>query len=229
MSLDILYRDNHLLVVVKPAGLLSQADATGDSDLLSEAKAYLKRACHRPGNVYLGLVHRLDRPVSGVMVLARTSKAASRLSAQFRDGTVRKEYLALVAGLCTGSGTCVDYLVRQNQTTHVTGSDRPGAKRAELSWQSLDSTAQASLLLVRLHTGRSHQIRAQLAHRGLPLLGDKRYGAAGAFDGRNLALHCYRPEYSHSVTQESCWHPAPPSRTWRGHFDSAVAAQLAEA
>jgi 23S rRNA pseudouridine1911/1915/1917 synthase len=227
MNFDILYLDNHLLVVRKPAGLLSQADATGDTDLLTEAKTYLKNTFSRPGNVYLGLVHRLDRPVSGVMVLARTSKAAARLSEQFRMGSVIKEYLALVEGVCAGEGSCVDYVVRENQHTLIGGPDFPGARRAALSWQALGQTGNLSLLTVRLQTGRPHQIRAQLAHRGLPILGDKRYGASGEFDGRNLALHCYLLEFLHPVGKNTCRHTAAPPPAWRGYFDTVIASLTA--
>jgi RluA family pseudouridine synthase len=222
MMFDVLYLDNHLLVVYKPPGLLVQEDRTGDPDLLTLGKAYLKEKFDKPGNVFLGLVHRLDRPASGVMVLARTSKAAARLSKQFRERTPEKRYLALIVGAVGGSGTCIDHLAKVDRHVHVVEADHPKAKRAVLQWRSLGSRDGLSLLDVRLKTGRAHQIRVQLAHQGWPILGDFRYGAEQELDGRNLALHCYHLAITHPTRRERMAWQAPPPDVWSAHLDPAL-------
>ncbi len=226
MQFDVLYLDNHLLVVHKPAGLLVQEDHTGDPDLLTLGKAYLKEEFDKPGNVFLGLVHRLDRPVSGVVVLARTSKAASRLSDQFRRRSPDKRYLALVEGRLTGQGTREDWLAKIDRHVRIVKPDHPQGKRAELRWQALASdrtkSGSVSLVEVELLTGRAHQIRVQLAALGHPILGDLRYGAECAFDGRNLALHSYRLQIEHPTKRESMSFSALPPSTWHGYFDAII-------
>jgi len=222
VSLDVLYLDNHLLVVNKPAGLLAQADRTGDPDLLSLARAYLKEKLHRPGQGFVGLVHRLDRPASGVMVLACTSKAASRLSDQFRRKLPQKRYLAIVEGACRGEGTRVDYLVKEDQKVRVVRSSHPRAQYAELSWRALAQRGGLSLLEIDLKTGRAHQIRVQLARMGFPILGDFRYGAKRELDGQNLALHCHYLALEHPVTKEPMHWTAPPPPSWKGLFSVEV-------
>ncbi len=228
MSLDVLYLDNHLLVVNKPAGMLSQGDETGDASLLEVGKALLKERFGKPGNVYLALVHRLDRPVSGVMVLARTSKAAARLSEQFRARVPQKRYLAVVEGACEGEGTCVDFLVKEDRRVRVVEAGYPKAKRAVLRWRAVAVRDGLSLLDVTLETGRPHQVRVQLAHRGWPLLGDFRYGARRRLDGRNLALHCYRLTLEHPTRREPMTWTAPPPASWKGLFDREIEARRAE-
>jgi len=214
MQYPILYEDNHLLVVAKPAGLLVQADATGDPDLLSLLKAYLKRKYHKPGAVYLGLVHRLDRPVSGVMVFARTSKSASRLSSQFRRHTVTKRYVSLVEGSLEGSDQWSDHLVKNGRNSCVVGRGHPKAKQAQLAWRSVAHQDGLSLVDIELTTGRPHQIRVQFAHRKFPLWGDLRYRASREFDGRNLALHCYGLGLRHPIGERPmAWVQRPPA-TW---------------
>jgi RluA family pseudouridine synthase len=192
-----IYEDNHLLVVDKPPGLLSQADRTGDQDVLTLWKQYVKKKYDKPGAVYLGLVHRLDRPVSGLMVLARTSKAAARLSLQFKQRTVRKEYLAIVEARPSTSGTLTDYLIKENRRVRIATHSEDGSKVAELDLSVFDSVGKETLVGLRLHTGRSHQIRVQLASRGCPILGDMKYGAQKELDGRNLALHSFRLAFEH--------------------------------
>ena len=195
-----LFEDNHLLTLNKPAGLLSQADITGDLDLVTLARGYLKKKYNKPGNVYIGLVHRLDRPASGAMVLARTSKAARRLSQAFRDRQIRKEYIVVVEGLIEGSGVMEDYLRKEAGRTHVVQDERSG-KYASLRWRALNSDGNFSSVRVELITGRAHQIRGQFAARGFPVLGDVRYGARDRFDGRNIALHCSCLTFNHPVAR----------------------------
>lgn len=214
MQLRILYEDNHVLGIDKPAGLLSQEDRTGDPTVGALGKAYLREAYSKPGNVFLAPVHRLDRPASGAMVLARTSKAARRLSAAFRARQVEKRYLALATGVLEGTGTWEDYLVKESRHVRVVNPGYPAAKHALLRWKACGFEHGTSLLDISMHTGRSHQIRAQLAHRGLPLLGDMRYGAKRLFDGRNLALHCYYLSAPHPVREQPLTLVAPLPACW---------------
>ncbi|MEM6783122.1 MAG: RNA pseudouridine synthase [Bacteroidota bacterium] len=222
MPFEVLFLDNHLLVVVKPAGLLAQADHTGDADLLTLGKAFLKDRFDKPGNVFLGLVHRLDRPVSGVMVLARTSKAASRLSQQFRDRTPTKRYLALVEGTPPGSsGERVDFLAKtytpgRGTRVEVVPPDHPDGKRAALRWQVLASERGRSLVEIQLLTGRAHQIRVQLAALGTPIVGDLRYGARMEHAGQHLTLHSYALAFEHPVRRDARRFTARPPATWTG-------------
>lgn len=222
MMPEVLFCDNHLLVVCKPAGLPAQQDRTNDPDLLSLLKDYLKQRFEKPGKVYLGLVHRLDRPASGVMVFARTSKAAARLSGQFREGTPRKRYIALVEGSESGQGRCRDYLVKENETVRIVGEGYPQARHAELVWQARATRDGLSLVDIDLLTGRPHQIRVQLASRGLHILGDLRYGSRREFDGRNLALHSYRLGLEHPVLKTPAAWTALPPESWRGFFPAEI-------
>ncbi|GAB5535164.1 MAG: RluA family pseudouridine synthase [Rubricoccaceae bacterium] len=234
---DVLYLDNHLLVVDKPAGMLSQEDRTGDLDVVTWAKAEIKQRFDKPGNVFIGLVHRLDRPVSGVMVLARTSKAAGRLSDQFRRRAIDKRYLAVVEGSLQGGGEAVDWLVKgKGGTVRRVPPNTDGAKEARLRWRPLAdadlrfaSTAQHTLVEVELMTGRAHQIRVQLSGMGTPIVGDLRYGASGPLgDGRGIALHAVRLTLDHPTRKEPMtWVSAPPSR-WRGLLDAEVARAVAD-
>ena len=220
--MDVLYTDNHLLVVVKPAGVLSQADRTGDDDLLTLGKHYIKQEFSKPGNVFLGLVHRLDRPVSGVIVFARTSKAAERLSRAFRDRTVEKRYVAVVEGRLAGQGEREDWLVKENERVSRVEASHPGAKQAALRWKSLGNDEDRSLVELDLVTGRPHQVRIQLAALGHPILGDLRYGAKNEFDGRNLALHSYRLGFEHPVRKEPMRFAAKPPASWAGFFEHEI-------
>jgi len=224
-----LYLDNHLLVVDKPAGLLAQADRTGDPDLVSLAKAYLKERFDKPGNVFVGLVHRLDRPTSGVVVLARTSKAAGRLSDQFRSRDTEKRYLAVVAGQLADAGEAVDGIDKgEGGSVAVVPEGTPGSQRAALRWRTLARDGRQSLVEVELLTGRKHQIRAQLAARGAPVLGDFRYGNQTPFaDGHGIALHAYRLTLQHPTRREPMTFSAPPPASWTGLFEDAVAEALA--
>jgi 23S rRNA pseudouridine1911/1915/1917 synthase len=185
----VFHEDNHLLALYKPAGLLAQGDHTEAPNLLDLAKLWVKERHHKPGRVFLGLVHRLDRPVSGVMLFARTSKAASRLSAQFRDGSTQKVYLAVVEGKPNRrSGTLSHHIERRGRWCGIVPSATRHSREAHLHFQVIDSTAKRSLLQVALITGRKHQIRLQLAHTGHPLVGDIRYGARSPLASRQIAL-----------------------------------------
>ena len=218
MNLKIIYLDNHLLTLTKPAGMLSQADETGDLDLLTLAKKYIKDRFQKPGNVYLGLVHRLDRPVSGLMVFARTSKAAARLSGQFRTRTVTKKYLALIEGNLSGEADWRDHLAKIERRVQIVKPGHPMGKPAHLTWRALGSKQGVSLISVRLYSGRPHQIRLQFASRGYPLLGDFRYKANRPFDGSNLALHAYCLALDHPVTKDRLvWTVAAPV-SWSSWF-----------
>ena len=199
----ILFEDNHLLVVEKPENLPVQADASGDQDLLSICKAYIRETYHKPGEAYLGLVHRLDRPVGGVMVFGKTSKAADRLTAQFKDRTAHKRYVAIVAGSAPASGECVDWLWKDERTntTRVVPEGADGAKKAILRYRTLARENGTSLLDVELLTGRPHQIRVQLSSRGLPIVGDMRYNP-NARPGTQIRLHAYTLTVQHPTLKE---------------------------
>ena len=196
-NIEILYEDNHLLVVVKPVNSLSQSDITGDEDLLTILKGYIKEKYNKPGNVYLGLVHRLDRPTGGIMVFARTSKAAKRLSNEIKKGTFKKTYLAVVPNLKEKEGTLIDYIEKKEDGTSVI-SDKENGKYAELSYKEIARKGIYSLIEINLKTGRHHQIRVQFKNIGSPLYGDKRYGKGE--DG--FTLFAYKLEFTHPVTKE---------------------------
>jgi len=210
----IRYVDNHVLVIEKPAGMLSQADHTGDEDVLTAMKAWVGEQFNKPGNVYLGLVHRIDRPASGLMVFARTSKAAARLTDQFKKRSVEKRYLAWVEGSTPERATWDDFLVKQNQEVRVVSADADGAKSASLDLETIASAGGRSLVVVNLHTGRPHQIRVQCASRGFPIVGDFRYGAKAELDGRNLALHAAALAIDHPTRKTRMGWTALPPGTW---------------
>ena len=192
--MEILYEDNHLLVVVKPTYVLSQSDGSDTKDMLTILKKYLKEKYNKPGNVYLGLVHRLDKEVGGVMVFAKTSKAASRLSEQVRLHQFEKYYLAVVKGKVE-SNTYKDKILREEYQSKI---DEKG-KEAILSFETLKVIDNNSLVKIKLLTGRHHQIRVQFSARGHYLLGDKRYGKKGEFP---LALYAYHLAFYHPITKE---------------------------
>ncbi len=197
-KLEVLYEDNHIIVVVKPVNVLSQADATKDLDLLTMVKQYIKEKYHKQGNVYLGLVHRLDRPVGGVMVFARTSKAASRLNEQIKNHRVQKEYLAIVHGVLKKNGHFIDNLLKKEDGNTIV---HPKGKRSELTYEVVDVDEKRKLSLVKVHllTGRHHQIRVQFASRGYPLLGDMRYGRGEKI---GIALYAYQLSFYHPISKE---------------------------
>jgi RluA family pseudouridine synthase len=185
--MEILYEDEQLLVIAKPPGLLAQPDHTGDADVLTLGKQRLQEQGEL--DPFLGLVHRLDRPTSGVMVLARTSDAAREVSRQFRERTAEKTYLALVEGRLRGIGTWSDYVAKLGRQPTLVSPDHAEGKPAELDWQALHNSDEHSLLRLHLHTGRPHQIRLQAAERGHPVVGDTRYGASEPLPDGAIALH----------------------------------------
>lgn len=213
----ILYEDNHILVVRKPAGMLTQADHSGDIDLLTWLKQDIAERYQKPGQVFLGLVHRLDRPVGGLLVVARTSKAASRLSAQVRERRIIKEYLTVVQGCVQPpSGEWHDYLVKDRSQNQVTVADAGEGKEAWLAYRRLAwrPDLDQSLLAIRLGSGRGHQIRVQLASRGYPICGDRRYqteAVDAAREGPWIALHAAHLAFEHPVRRTWCsFSDAPP-------------------
>lgn len=223
-DVTILHEDNSILVVVKPQNIPSQGDASGDMDLLTLLKGYIKQKYNKPGNVYLGLVHRLDRPTGGVMVFAKTSKAAERLSKQIVDGDMTKTYLATVVGRPKQhKDTLVNYLKKNSltNTVYVATFGDHDAKRAELSYETLESDELLSLVKVQLGTGRSHQIRVQMSAINCPVYGDARYNG-NIVKGQNLALWAYKLELTHPVTKERMVFVAYPPATepWK-RFDIA--------
>lgn len=197
-KLNILYEDNHIIVVEKEPNILVQSDSTNDLDMVTLIKKYLKDKYNKPGNVYLGLVHRLDRPVGGVMLFAKTSKAASRLSEDFRLNKIKRTYVALVHGKVKESDILVDYLIKDEKTN--TSRIFKDGKEAILEYKLLNYKDNFSLIEVNLKTGRHHQIRVQLSNIGNPIYGDQRYGK----DKIGIQIHLYSVEleFIHPVTKQ---------------------------
>lgn len=204
-KLKVIYEDNHIIVVEKIPNIPSQSDKTGDIDMLTMVKQYIKEKYNKPGNVYLGLVHRLDRPVGGIMIFAKTSKAASRLSEQVREKVFKKKYLAVVDGKIENkSGTLEDYLYKdeRNNISKVVNKNKKNAKFAKLDYEVIkyDEVKNLSLVKVNLHTGRHHQIRVQLSNFGHSIFGDQKYGTRG--QGKQIALWAYELTINHPITKE---------------------------
>jgi 23S rRNA pseudouridine1911/1915/1917 synthase len=222
--MNVLYEDNHLLAVAKPPGLPTQGAVAGKPSLVSEAKEYLRRKYRKPGNVYLGVVSRLDSAVSGVVVFARTSKAAARLNEQFRGREVEKTYWALVEGQTKPVDELVDWIVKDERQQRMITVPAEGhsqrknsstnAKEARLSYRRLKSSAGCTLIEIRLETGRKHQIRVQLAARGHPVIGDSKYGSRRPFSG-GIALHSRRLVVEHPVKKTPIELVAPLPRAWK--------------
>jgi len=199
-GLDVLHCDNHLLAVLKPAGLPIVPDDSGDESLLDQAKDWIRSEFSKPGAVFCGVVHRLDRPVSGVVLFARTSKAAERLGAQFRERLAKKTYWGVVEGQPEEDGGELEQLLwkdSQRNRVHVVRSEREGAKVARTSWRVRARTGSRAWLELTPHTGRSHQLRVVCASLGTPLVGDLKYGAPVALSDRSIALHARRLEVDH--------------------------------
>ncbi len=224
---QILIEDGPLLGVLKPAGVLTQGVPGGIPTVEAWVKEHLRRKYGKPGNVYLGIPHRLDRPVSGVMIFARNSKAAARLAEQFRERQVRKWYLCVVDGVpAESAGLLTDWLLKDAAQAHVTvvSETTPAARKAELRYEVLQTQGGRSLIRVELLTGRMHQIRVQLASRGWPILGDQQYGsqhsvsiptASAEFRTDVVLLHAERLEFQHPVRYDPVCLTAPPPYHWR--------------
>ena len=215
----ILYEDNHLLVFNKKPGEIVQGDRTGDTPLSEDLKAFIKQRDNKPGNVFLGVPHRLDRPVSGIVIFAKTSKALERLAAMFREGSVHKTYLALCCGEpWDEEGLLEDWLSRNEKQnkSYVVREGTPGAKLARLRYRFVQRTERYSLLEVELLTGRHHQIRCQLSHMGCPIKGDLKYGAPRSNPDGGICLHSYRAIFVHPVQKVELTVEAPVPDTWKG-------------
>ena len=227
-QLEVVYEDNHLLIVNKPAALPTMGVAEGKPSLLGVAKEYIRRKYNKPGNVYLGVVSRLDAPVTGLVVIARTSKAAGRLSAAFRERSVRKIYVAIVSGVPDPEEDTLEHYLRKDERhrrVHTTHADCPDAQIARLNYRVVANDNSNSLVEVELETGRKHQIRVQLAKIGNPIFGDRKYGSSVKFPA-GIALHASKLKFSHPVRDEQMSFVAPLPACWNQH---AAARQLVAA
>lgn len=223
MQLQVLFEDNHLIAINKPAGYLVQGDHTGDQPLTENVKAYIKLRYDKPGEVFLGVIHRLDRPVSGVLLFARTSKALIRMNELFQSRDIEKKYWAITTHQPDPlHATLVNYLFKDHDKNKSTAIDQPSrrhpdAKRAELSYEMRGRVGQQCLLEVNPITGRPHQIRAQLAKIGCPIRGDVKYGHAQANEDGNIHLHCRSLHFMHPIKKEpvTIIADAPNDPVWR--------------
>lgn len=218
--MTIVYEDNHIIIANKRSSEIVQADKTGDATLADAVKAYIKAKYHKPGNVFLGVVHRLDRPVSGLVVFARTSKALSRLADMFRTRQVHKTYWAIVANRPPhDQGELVHWLVRREQQNKSYAYTRevPGSKQAILDYRLIGQSQRYFLLEVNLHTGRHHQIRCQLAQMGCPIKGDLKYGAPRSNPDGSICLHARKIQFVHPVSSQpiEVVAPVPADRLWQ--------------
>lgn len=204
MNLNVIYEDNHIIVVEKPAGIPTQADYTKDPDMYNLVRDYIREKYNKPGQAFVGIVHRLDRPVGGIMVFAKTSKGASRLSEQVRNRTFKKIYLAEIKGhLDNKTGTLENYLIKteKKNMSFVTTEDDKNGKLAKLDYQVIKEKEDSSIIKVTLHTGRHHQIRVQFSNIGHPLIGDAKYGKDKK--GRSeVMLWAYSLEFKHPTKDE---------------------------
>ena len=210
-NIEVIYEDNHILVVNKPAGLLTQPGGTDQDSLEQRAKEWIKITRQKPGNVFLGAVHRLDKPVSGIVLLGCTSKALSRLSESIRNRKTRKTYLALVEG-CPKEveGELRDYMVHDEYRARLVERGDPDAKSARLAYKVVERRGDTSLIEIDLDTGRYHQIRLQMSSIGCPVVGDVKYGSKTVLEGgERIALHHFRFECPHPVTRETLVFEAP--------------------
>ena len=213
---EVLLEDNHLLVVNKPAGLATMGVAKSENSLISWAKQYLKEKYQKPGNVYVGVVSRLDAPVTGIVVMARTSKAAARLTEQFRSRDVEKTYWAVVTGRPRpAAGKLEDWIRKdkRHRRVHICRSADADAQQAQLEYQIIKALGDQSLLAVRLHTGRKHQIRVQLSYLGHPIVGDRKYGSRTPFP-QGIALHSRQLHFTHPVRNSVVELVAPLPKSW---------------
>ena len=218
--MKVVYEDNHLIIVYKHSGEIVQGDKTGDVPLSEDVKRYLKEKYQKPGNVFLGVVHRLDRPVSGLVVFAKTSKALTRLNKMFRDGEVHKTYWAITKNRPAQSeGTLTDWLVRNEKQNKSYAYDHevPNSKKAILKYRLIGQSDHYCLLEVHLMTGRHHQIRCQLANMGCPIKGDLKYGAQRSNPDGSICLLSHHVEFVHPVSKEliSRESPLPEDKLWQ--------------
>lgn len=224
--MTVLYEDNHIIVVSKEAGEIVQGDKTGDTPLSEKVAQYLKEKYSKPGNVFVGVTHRLDRPVSGIVILAKTSKALSRMNDMFRLGTVDKRYLAIVRNRpAKDEGQLENWLVRNEKQNRSFAYDHevPGSKKAILKYRLLTSSVNYHLLEIELMTGRHHQIRCQLAKMGCPIKGDLKYGAERSNPDGSISLHAWHVTFKHPVSHQTIdiHAPLPNDSLWRA-FDSVL-------
>jgi 23S rRNA pseudouridine1911/1915/1917 synthase len=211
----VFYDDNHLLAIYKPAGLLIQGDRTRDLTLMDLARQWIKFRYEKPGKVFLGLVHRLDRPVAGVVLLCRTSKAAGRISEQFRSGQAQKRYVAIVEGRITKpSGQLVNHIERRGSSGKIVDSVTPKSSQAKLTYRVLDTHKSLSFVEIELHTGKHHQIRLQLSNLGFPVLGDLRYGASEPMPKRQIALFAWSLSVEHPTIKQRLTFISPLPDGW---------------
>ena len=211
----VFFEDNHVLSLYKPAGLLMQGDRSGAPCLLDLARSWIKERHHKPGRVFLGLVHRLDRPVAGIVLFARTSKAASRLSARIREGQIRKSYIAILEGIPPSpSGDLVHFFECEKGRNRIQSIPGKGVKEARLSFQVLESVGKQTLVKINLQTGRKHQIRLQFAQIGCPVMGDMRYGASAPLSGRQIALFSKEIAFQHPTRPEEITLSSPLPVGW---------------
>jgi 23S rRNA pseudouridine1911/1915/1917 synthase len=204
MQLEILYEDNHLIIINKPAGALVQSDQTGDAPVSDEVKKYIKQSMNKPGDVFLGVVHRLDRPVSGVLIFARTSKALERMNEQFRNKAVQKTYWAVVAKQPPSEkGRLVQYTIKDAEKlkAKIFNKEVAHSKECILDYELLSASDRYFLLEIKPHTGRYHQIRAQLSSIGCPIKGDIKYGYPRTNDNGSIHLHAHAVDFIHPVTK----------------------------
>ncbi len=211
----ILFEDNHLLIVNKLPSEIVQGDKTGDVALIDEVKQYLKMKYNKAGNVFAGLVHRIDRPVSGAVIFAKTSKALTRMTVMMKDRELQKSYLAIVRGKPTKTNDRLEHFLIKNESKNksfVVDAERSGAKKAILDYVVIGHSVSYTLLEITLHTGRHHQIRAQLSAIGMPILGDLKYGDKRSLPDASIALHALRLHFVHPVTDNEITIVAPPSK-----------------
>jgi 23S rRNA pseudouridine1911/1915/1917 synthase len=211
----ILFEDNHLLIVNKLPSEIVQGDKTGDVALIDEVKQYLKMKYNKAGNVFAGLVHRIDRPVSGAVIFAKTSKALTRMTIMMKDRELQKSYLAIVRGKPPKTNDRLEHFLIKNESKNksfVVDAARSGAKKAILDYVVIGHSVSYTLLEITLHTGRHHQIRAQLSAIGMPILGDLKYGDKRSLPDASIALHALRLHFVHPVTDNEITIVAPPSK-----------------
>lgn len=218
--MTVVYEDNHIIIVNKTASEIVQGDKTGDVPLSETVKQYLKEKYHKPGNVFIGVTHRLDRPVSGLVVFAKTSKALSRLNEMFKNSEVKKTYWAIVKQTpAKTEGELVNYLVRNEKQnkSYAYDTEKPGSKKAILHYRLIARSDNYSLLEVDLKTGRHHQIRCQLAKMGCPIKGDLKYGFPRSNPDGSICLHARRVRFVHPVSKEliDVVAPVPSDNLWR--------------